>query len=203
LADYTENGLLLADVKQLVKSVGQTVRSVGKASTEDGEGALWLVVSSTGGGGDDVDLIDFDNGLQGVRIENYLSVSSNLSDLGNIETARTNLSVGEYEHETKTLDGAFTSGTANMARIDKLVTISMDLSLYPSQANASTSAGFIPVSFRPSYEVKNIADVSGANAMEISIESTGILYIRGFDMSTGAAANTTGIVSATISYVIT
>lgn len=93
LTDYTENGLLLADVKQLDKAPGQTVRSVGKISTEDGAGVLWLVVSNTGGNADDVDLIDFDNGLQGVRIGNDLAVVKNLSDLDNVATARTNLDV--------------------------------------------------------------------------------------------------------------
>ena len=63
----TQVGLLLSDIKQFNVTPGETVRNVGKLTALDGLGADWLVVSSTGGPGDDVDLIDFANGTQGRR----------------------------------------------------------------------------------------------------------------------------------------
>ena len=70
LGDYREYALTLADVKQIDLSPGRTIGSVGKLSATDGAGSDWLVVSPTGGTADDVDLVDFDNGLQGERINN-------------------------------------------------------------------------------------------------------------------------------------
>jgi len=70
LASYREYDLTLADIKQLAVVPGQTVGNVGKITASDGIGSDWLVVSNTGGAGDDIDLIDFDNGLQGERINN-------------------------------------------------------------------------------------------------------------------------------------
>lgn len=58
-------GLTLSDVKAIDVSVGDVCRSVGKITATDGLGADWLVISATGSPGNDVDLIDFDNGLQG------------------------------------------------------------------------------------------------------------------------------------------
>lgn len=66
----TQVGLLLSDIKQLNVTPGETVRNVGKSTTLDKLGADWLVVSNTGNPADDVDLIDFDNGTQGQRINN-------------------------------------------------------------------------------------------------------------------------------------
>jgi len=59
--------LTLAEVKALDVAVGDVCRSVGKLTATDDLGADWLVISSTGNPGDDGNLIDFDNGLQGVR----------------------------------------------------------------------------------------------------------------------------------------
>jgi len=71
LTNYREYALTLADVKKLDKSPGQTVGNVGKISALDGFGANWLVVSATGNPANDIDLIDFDNALQGQRIDVY------------------------------------------------------------------------------------------------------------------------------------
>lgn len=65
-------GLTLNDIKAFDVNVGDSVRSSGKSTATDGLGADWLVVSNTGSAGDDVDLIDFTNGLQGRRVTNKL-----------------------------------------------------------------------------------------------------------------------------------
>ena len=65
LEDYRRYSLTLAELKQLEVSQGQTVANVGKESAGDGLGSKWLVVSNTGETADNVNLIDFDNGLQG------------------------------------------------------------------------------------------------------------------------------------------
>jgi len=65
-------GLLLADIKGIDVPVGATVRNVGQASPTDGLGADWLAISATGNPADDVDLIDFENGLQGRRLDNQI-----------------------------------------------------------------------------------------------------------------------------------
>lgn len=77
----TQVGLLLSDIKQLNVTPGETVRNVGKSTTLDGLGADWLVVSATGSPGDDVDLIDFANGTQGRRIDNF-AYSAKADDTG-------------------------------------------------------------------------------------------------------------------------
>jgi len=64
-SDTIQVGLTLADVKALDVAVGDVCRSVGRVTANDGLGADWLVISSTGSPGDDVSLIDFNNGLQG------------------------------------------------------------------------------------------------------------------------------------------
>ena len=66
-AETIRVGLILDDVKAFDVSVGDVVRNVGESVATDSLGADWLVVSATGSPGDDVDLIDFDNGLQGRR----------------------------------------------------------------------------------------------------------------------------------------
>lgn len=67
LSETIRVGLTLPEIKALDVAVGDTVRNVGETIATDGLGADWLVVSATGSPGDDVDLIDFDNGLQGAR----------------------------------------------------------------------------------------------------------------------------------------
>lgn len=80
LTDYREYGLTLADVKQLSVLAGQTVSSVGKSTATDNLGVDWLVAANTGGAADDVDLIDFDNGLQGLKIKNFIEEAATASD---------------------------------------------------------------------------------------------------------------------------
>jgi len=67
-ADFTgviRFGLTLTNIKAFDVSVGDAVRNIGKVTATDGMGKDWLVTSNTGSSGDDVDLIDFSNGLQG------------------------------------------------------------------------------------------------------------------------------------------
>ena len=105
LTNYREYGLLLADIKQLDVAPAQTVGNIGKTTATDTLGADWLVVSNTGGGADDIDLIDFDNGLQGERIRNYVSEVDgvvlrslqNLADVDDIDISRTTLNAQKNE----------------------------------------------------------------------------------------------------------
>ena len=61
-------GLILSDIKSFDVAVGDLVRNIGLTLTSDGLGKNWLARSATGSPGDDVDLIDFTNGLQGAAI---------------------------------------------------------------------------------------------------------------------------------------
>ncbi len=79
-AELIRVGLTLDAVKEFDVSVGESVRSVGKTLATDGLGADWLAVSNTGNPADDVDLIDFANGLQGRRNESFL-YNSDIDDL--------------------------------------------------------------------------------------------------------------------------
>lgn len=76
LSDTIRVGLILDDVKAFDASVGDVLRSVGRATATDNLGADWLVISSTGSPGDDVDLIDLDNGLQAQRDKSKLYTDS-------------------------------------------------------------------------------------------------------------------------------
>lgn len=82
----------LDSLKQINVQPGQIVANVGKTSVDDGEGAWWFIVSNTGSGGDDIDLIDMANGAQGKRIQNPAYQVKDLSDV-DAPTARTNLDV--------------------------------------------------------------------------------------------------------------
>lgn len=72
LSDTIRVGLTLDAVKAFDVAVGDVVRSVGRATATDSLGADWIAISATGVAGDDVDLIDFDNGLQGQREKSKL-----------------------------------------------------------------------------------------------------------------------------------
>lgn len=132
LSETIRTGLTLSEIKAFDVAVGDVVRNVGKTIVSDDLGEDWYVVSNTGGGGDDIDLIDFTNGLQGRRYQ----VGAN------------------YQEGTFTLDGDFTGSPVMRAiRIGNQVTISTDslafLSHTGSTAPASTD-GVIPTWARPS-----------------------------------------------------
>lgn len=67
LSDYRRYAPVLADLKQIDVSIGETVGSFGRLTLTDGNGADWFVVANTGTPANDVTLINFDNGLQGVN----------------------------------------------------------------------------------------------------------------------------------------
>ena len=116
LTEYKRYGKILSDIQSFNVEPGQVVGSVGKITPTDNLGATWLVTTNTGNPADDVDLVDFDNGLQGERIRNalvawpigsiYISVSStNPSALfGGIWSARA---------EGRTIIGAGTGTDSN------------------------------------------------------------------------------------------
>lgn len=69
LSETIRVGLTLADIKAFDVSVGDVVENVGESLATDRLGNRWLAISSTGSPGDDVSTIDFENGLQGSRID--------------------------------------------------------------------------------------------------------------------------------------
>jgi len=116
LTNYRENSLLLADVKKLVKAPSQTVRTIGKTSTTDTLGSDWLVVSNTGSPPDDVDLFDFDNGLQGQRIKNFTGEAQTAADKLAI---RTNIDVySKAESDSATFTEVFVGVVAGTTGVD-------------------------------------------------------------------------------------
>lgn len=183
LDNYTENGLLLADVKQLDKTPGQTVRSIGKISAQDGLGALWLVVTDTGNPADDIDLIDFDNGTQGERLKNYLGAGDNLQEIADAgasaqATARDNLGLPDYEEVSSTaLDGGFTIGDFKAVRIGKQITISCSLFGHSSSASVVSDSGVIPSDFRPSETARNTFTSIGGIESTITVSTSGTVTV--------------------------
>lgn len=80
-SEVTRVGLTLDEVKAFDVAVGDVVQNVGRVILSDGLGAQWVVKSSTGSPGDDVDLIDFANGLQGERVMNVVYAYDISSDI--------------------------------------------------------------------------------------------------------------------------
>lgn len=165
---------ILVDLKAINVTPGQYVENIGKTSELDGEGARWLVVSNTGNPADDVDLIDFDNGTQGQRVENQLYALKNLQEIedagsgaqveaqGNLnltdlqfiadagstsqDAALANIGVTTF---VKSLDNDFSAGTMKGIKIGDLVVIYFyNLGTFAGGGN-STSSGFVPSDFRP------------------------------------------------------
>lgn len=133
----TQVGLLLSDIKAFDVTPGDTVRNVGKTSALDGLGANWLVVSATGSPGDDVDLIDFDNGTQGQRIKNG----------------------PQYQEETVELGGDYSAGEqVKVTRIGSMVTISSVTGPLSHTAGdfAQSASGAIPEWARPAEKIYNV-----------------------------------------------
>lgn len=123
---------LLNDLKALNVTPGQYVENIGKATALDGEGARWLVVSATGSPGDDVDLIDFDNGTQGQRVENQLYSIKSLQEIEDAGTsaqaeARDNIDV----YSTSEIPGVITTRVGTFTEIWNGSATSLDLDTLP------------------------------------------------------------------------
>jgi len=170
LTDYREYGLLLADIKQLDVAPAQTVGNIGKTTATDTLGSDWLVVSNTGGPADDIDLIDFDNGLQGTRIYNPLAppvfsgyTSSQVSyittdaanatvfDVGAATPISTFTSVGPTGSGASDIWTALDALPSNTKWIDVSVVLvsfadgsglSIELNFYTRQLGSSAAVGF-------------------------------------------------------------
>ena len=187
LSETIRVGLTLADVKAFDVSVGDVVRNVGGSLVSDGEGVDWYVVSNTGSGGNDVDLIDFTNGLQGKRYQVY-------------ET---------YQEGTFTLDGDF-SGSPEMkvVRIGSVVTISTNSSASLSHASSSTpssSAGVVPAWARPPFNSWSIYyfDPGATVAENVKVSPGGTFSLQYTKTDTGAAfATTTSQARIVITYTL-
>lgn len=140
IADFSEVtrvGLTLSEVKAFDVSVGDVVENVGKTTATDGLGEEWLAVGATGSPGDDVDLIDFDNGLQGQRVENG----------------------PQYQEEVIELGGDFIAGeSVKVVRIGSMVTISSTTGplSHSSGEFAESALGAIPSWARPLDTIYNV-----------------------------------------------
>lgn len=115
----------LSDLKAVNVSPGDYVENIGKATAEDRKGARWLVVSNTGTGGDDVDLIDFDNGTQGKRISNQLYSLKNLQEIEEAGASAQSESLDNIDVNTRITErvGTFTeiwSGSLSSLDLDTL-----------------------------------------------------------------------------------
>lgn len=201
--NYREYALTLADTKQLEKSPGQTVGSVGKNSTEDTEGANWLVVSNTGNTADDIDLIDFDNGTQGKRLRNFLQPQDNLDNLTDYSAARGSMDVystsesdaaiaafafpeADYEIQRGVNLGGDFSGSdeIDIVRVRDLVTISVSSGAtlsFAAATTASSSVGVLPADFRPpnTVRVATFSDAAATNGViqTLEIQSNGTIRV--------------------------
>lgn len=187
LSETIRVGLTLADIKAFDVSVGDVVRNVGGTIVSDGGGVDWYVVSNTGSGGNDVDLIDFANGLQGRRYHVY----------------------PPYQEESVTLDGDFSgSPSLKFARIGSLVSASGVEAFFShaSSSNPKTSAGVVPTWARPaSGEVSNSYWYFATQDANYSayILADGTFGLRYFDTTTGTAvASTTSGIRPSISYTV-
>jgi len=174
-------GLTLPNVKSFNVSVGDPVRNVGQFTATDGLGKDWLAVSATGSPGDDVSLIDFDNGLQGKSYQIY----------------------PYYKEESATLDGNFT-GTPSVkaARIGSQVTItSQGVLLHSSLSQPSTSESPIPVWARPATDIRNVYNLSSSISRYVEITTDGKLKLEYSNTSTGAlSAQSSSGLPVSISY---
>lgn len=187
----TQVGLLLSDIKQFNVTPGETVRNVGKSTTLDGLGADWLVVSNTGGSGDDVDLIDFANGTQGQRI-------------GNVVYSKDQI---DYQEVTVELGGDFQAGDQiKIVRAGSQVTITSTVGAltYSASTNrAESEAGIIPTWARPAFNtiVPTYFLSSGVALFSAQATPSGEFVMNSALTSTGAAYSTTSTFQTpTLSY---
>lgn len=112
LNGYRRYGLLLSEIQQFDVVPGQTVGNIGKLTVSDNLGAEWLVVSPTGSPADDIDIIDFENGLQGVRKRNFLQPQDNLDTITDPAAARGAIDVYSTSetYSTSQADSAIAAG---------------------------------------------------------------------------------------------
>lgn len=197
--DVTQVGLLLPDIKQLNVMPGETVRNVGKSTTLDGLGADWLVVSNTGGSGDDVDLIDFDNGAQGQRIGNVL-YEKDAGTAAKKDVGTDTGDVPEILYEEVAASGDFSEFTLKCMKIGNLVTIFTTTILSHSpNASPGTVEVVIPAAFRPASNVNNVYDSNGSFST-IRITGFGALALQYTDYTGEAAQRTNSASPISITY---
>lgn len=138
-------GLTLSEVRSFDVGVGDVIRAVGQDTTTDDKSGEWVAVSNTGNPADGFEVIDFDNGLQGLRIAYRAIQASQFKDKespGNGDFDSTNLG---YWEETVELGGDFDSGeTIKIVRIGNKVTISSDGILSHTTTSRATSEVIIP-----------------------------------------------------------
>lgn len=106
-----------------------------------------------------------------------------------------------YEEQTLAADNELT-GTVEVVRVNKMVTVCWDALSHSSNDAPETSAGFIPEQFRPTLDTAaNLYRHSEGNAFigQARVTTGGLLAFAYLDF-TGAAANETGTISGCMSY---
>jgi len=186
-------GLTLNEVKQFDVSVGDVVRNAGRDSAQDQKGQEWLAVSNTGNSANDTTLIDFNNGLQGVRV----GFSSLYLDefVGRFKSASP-LSPGDFDseklgywEETLDLGGDFDAGAAvKFVRIGDSVTVTAQGSLNHA-AGTIADSDTIPTEYVPSAGFTVMSALSG-NLQEILVSSSGFIRVTHFDSSFTGTSDT-------------
>jgi len=130
-----------------------------------------------------------------------LAVANNLSDVANAETARTNLSVGEYSESLNIslIGGVVTQGTINITKVGRMVTVSSGDLLVHTSTNQFTTSVVIPSDFRPTGNTGVVMSFSSSNIARVSALTSGALFFESRDY-TGSLISTTSKERFFISY---
>jgi|AACY02.12.fsa_nt_gi hypothetical protein len=103
--------------------------------------------------------------------------ASNLTT-GTLPTARLPSTVPLQQSESKSADGDFTAGTIKFVRMGDVVTITSTGNLsHGSTTSASTSAGFVPSTYRPNNLIQYVESVDGGIGARVRITSSGTLSV--------------------------
>ena len=108
-----------------------------------------------------------------------------------------------YEEWSGNLNGDFSSGTARIVRIGKLVTISITDASHTSASSRSSGSGFVPSQFRPPEQQGNVVWQSGSILWRLMVDTAGVIVFVYTNAATGAGTNRTSIGAPTsISYTL-
>ena len=109
-----------------------------------------------------------------------------------------------YKTETVSVDNNYTSGSFTVTRVGNQVTLTgNDTWAHSSATSASTSAGILPIDYRPSDTLSFAYYLAGAIACRLRIETDGTITTSYFDGNLTAKNETGSVVPPAATYVIT